>query len=352
VNGLNQEDIVSQLRTAPPARKRRYLIASVVLAGSLLLSACAGESDSPAATEEGSAAETTTINVAGIPTSALAPFKLAMSDGAFEDAGLDIVYKEYAAADAVYTAYRAGGVDAGLGGIPSLANLVNTGIDRKIVFALQRTTNGMLVRSDSGIETVADLKGKKLGLFGSAIGSSANQFFALAREYYDFDPMTEASVQYGAPDLLAELLKNGDIDMALVIDPAGTAGVASGEFTNIGDLGVLLEEETGLSTYTAGWDFDTKFLEANPEAVQSFVDVNLEYQKKFNDDQSLWDSALKDLYDIQDQDVLDLIYADQKGRLVEQWGDEEKEQAQELLDFLSKNGEKDFLPTVPEDLFY
>jgi NitT/TauT family transport system substrate-binding protein len=341
---------VSKLHSPTASQRRRLLFASVVAAGAIMLSACSTSTATPAAS--GDAGELTTIRVGGIPTSALAPFKLAMSEGAFEEAGLDIEYQEYAAADAVYTAYRAGEVDAGLGGIPSLANLVETGVDRKIVAALQRTTNGILVRADSGIDDISYLKGKNIGLFGSAIGSSANQFFALARVAYDFDPVTEANVQYGAPSLLAELLANGDIDMALVIDPAGIPETVAGEFTSLGDLGVLLEEETGIMTYTAGWDFDTAFIDANPDAVQAFVDVNLEYQTRFNDDQSLWDAALADLYDITDQDQLDLIYADQAGRLVETWGDEEKEQSQELLDFLSENGQPDFLPSVPTGLFY
>ena len=337
------------------ALSRRSLLAGFgVAAGTLALAACspAGASSTAATASAGATAGTvTTINVAGIPTSALAPFKLAISEGAFTDVGLDIVYKEYAASDAVYTAYRAGGVDAGLGGIPSLANLVASGVDRKVVFALQRTTNGMLVRANDGISTVADLKGKKIGLFGSAIGSSANQFFALCRKYYDFDPMTEASVQYGAPSLLAELLGKGDIDMALVIDPAGTPQVASGAYVNIGDLGVVLEEKSGITAYTAGWDFDSKFLAANAAAVQAFVDVNLAYQAKFNKDQALWDAALKALYKIEDQAVLDIIFADQAGRLVETWGDTEKAEAQSLLEFLSENGQPDFLPSIPKNLF-
>jgi hypothetical protein len=49
--------------------------------------------------------------------------------------------------------------------------------------------------------------------------------------------------------------------------------------------------------------------------------------------------------------VLDTIWNNQKGRMVEQWGENDKKQAQELLTFLSQNGEPNFLPKVPDGLF-
>ncbi|MEU5552827.1 MULTISPECIES: ABC transporter substrate-binding protein [unclassified Micromonospora] len=339
---------MSHLNSPGAALSRRRLLTGLggALVGSALLTAC-GSDDADSSSNDGR----TTIRLAGIPASALAAFKLALKEGAFEEAGLDIRYEEYAESAAVYTAYRAGQVDGGLGGIPSTANLVATGVDRKVVFALQRTTNGILVRADSGIQSIADLKGRKLGLFGSAIGSSTNQFFALCREKHGFNPTTDCQVQYGAPNLMAELLGQGDVDMALVIDPAGAPELASGKYRSLGDLGVLLEEATGLKAFTAGWDFASEFIEKNREAVQAFVDVNLRYQTRFNNDQSLWDAALRELYNIDDQAVLDVIWNSQRGRLVEQWGDAEKQQAAQLLTFLSENGEPEFLPKVPDGLF-
>ncbi|MFV2125396.1 ABC transporter substrate-binding protein [Micromonospora sp. LOL_013] len=345
---------MSHFNSSGAALSRRSVLAGLggAFMGGVLLTACgSGDSDSDSDSTGAADGGLTTIRLAGLPASALAAFKLAMSDGAFEAAGLDIQYEEYAEAAAVYTAYRANEVDGGLGGIPSTANLVATGVDRKVVFALQRTTNGILVRADSDIQSLADLRGRKLGLFGSAIGSSTNQFFALCREYHGFNPTTDCEVQYGAPNLMAELLGEGDVDMALVIDPAGADRVVSGEYRSLGDLGVLLEEATGLQAFTAGWDFATDFIDANQEAVQAFVDVNLEYQTRFNSDQSLWDAALRELYDIDDQAVLDVIWENQRGRLVEQWGEQEKQQAAELLTFLSENGEPEFLPEVPDGLF-
>ncbi len=328
---------------------RRRLLTGIggAAVGGLLLSACGDDEESGKSAD----GKTTSIRLAGIPTAALAPFKKAMAEDAFSKRDLNIQYKEYAEAAAVYTAYRTGDVDGGLGGIPSLANLVVSGVDRKVAFVLQRTTNGIMVRSNGNINTIADLKGKRLGLFGSAIGSSTNQFFALCRKYHGFNPTVDCQVRYGAPDLMANLLGQNEIDMALTIDPAGIPKVVSGEYKLIGDLGKLLEEATGLQALTAGWDFDTKFLSENKDAVQAFIDVNLEYQKKFNAEQKLWDEALKELYKISDQKVLDTIWNNQKGRMVEQWGENDKKQAQELLTFLSQNGEPNFLPKVPDGLF-
>jgi NitT/TauT family transport system substrate-binding protein len=328
---------------------RRRLLAGFggAAVGGVLLSACGNDEESGRSAD----GKTTTIRLAGIPSAPLSAFKRAMADKAFEKRGLNIQYKEYAESAAVYTAYRTGEVDGGLGGIPALANLVVSGVDRKVAFVLQRTTNAIMVRSNSNINTIKDLKGKRLGLFGSAIGSSTNQFFALCRKFHGFNPTVDCQVRYGAPDLMANLLGQNEIDMALTIDPAGIAKVVSGEYKIVGDIGPLIEEATGLKAMTAGWDFDTKFLGENQEAVTAFKEVNLEYQKKFNNDQTLWDAALKELYKVTDQKQLDIIWNNQKGRLVETWSDDDKKQAQDLLTFLSQNGEPNFLPKVPDGLF-
>ncbi len=335
---------------SPVSRRSFVLGAGAAVAGAALLSACGSDSSDKKGSANGGD-KLVKMHLGGYPAAAFSSYKLAVEEKAFEKAGIEVSFEEFADAGALYTAYRAGRVDGGLSGIPSVANLVATGVDRKVVFGMNRTTNGILVRSDSDIASLSDIKGKKIALFGGAIGSSVNMFFSLCREFFGVNPTKDCEVQYGAPDLIAELLVRGEVDLALTLDPAGVKQVVAGSCKYIGDQGVVLEERLSIPAIAQCWDFSSKYIDENPEAVEAFKRINLDYQTRFNNDQSLWDAALKELYGISDQKILDTVYQNQKGRQIETWGDTEKDQVATLLEFLSKNGEPDFLPKIPSGLF-
>jgi NitT/TauT family transport system substrate-binding protein len=76
-------------------------------------------------------------------------------------------------------------------------------------------TGGLMVRDDSGIKSLADLKGKKLGIGGGPADKSWIILRAYAQKTAGFDPATASTPVFAAPPLLNQTLTRGDIPAAL-----------------------------------------------------------------------------------------------------------------------------------------
>jgi NitT/TauT family transport system substrate-binding protein len=72
----------------------------------------------------------------------------------------------------------------------------------------------LMAPKDSTIATLADLKGRSIGVAGGPIDKSWLMLRALARRS-GFDPARDSRPQFGAPPLIAEKLAQGETDSAL-----------------------------------------------------------------------------------------------------------------------------------------
>jgi NitT/TauT family transport system substrate-binding protein len=76
-------------------------------------------------------------------------------------------------------------------------------------------TGGLMVRADAGIRTVADLKGRRLGIGGGPLDKSWLVLRAYAKKTAGIDLQHEAEPVFAAPPLLLETLKKGDVAAAI-----------------------------------------------------------------------------------------------------------------------------------------
>jgi NitT/TauT family transport system substrate-binding protein len=78
-----------------------------------------------------------------------------------------------------------------------------------------RQVGSIVVPEDSAIKSLADLKGKKIGIAGGPTDKSWILFQALARKTLDFDLAKDAEPVFAAPPLLSEKLGSRDIDAVI-----------------------------------------------------------------------------------------------------------------------------------------
>ena len=84
-----------------------------------------------------------------------------------------------------------------------------------LTFIPYSSIGAVMVQPDSPIATLADLKGKKLGVAGGPLDKGWLMLQAYARQKYGIDLATEVEPVYGAPPLLTEKLKSGELDAVL-----------------------------------------------------------------------------------------------------------------------------------------
>ncbi|MGH6913982.1 MAG: ABC transporter substrate-binding protein, partial [Geminicoccales bacterium] len=77
------------------------------------------------------------------------------------------------------------------------------------------SVGAVMVAPDSKIAKLDDLEGKKIGVSGGPLDKGWILIQALAKDAYGVDLAKDAQPVYGAPPLLSEKLKSGELDAAL-----------------------------------------------------------------------------------------------------------------------------------------
>jgi sulfonate transport system substrate-binding protein len=194
------------------------------------------------------------------------------SKGLVEDAlrelGATVTWTEFPAGPPLLEALNAGALDFGTTGAPPPIFAQAAGAD--LIYAAAATPSpfeeGILIPADSPLQTVAELKGKKVAV---AKGSSANAFLALA--------LAAAGLQWGEVEAVYLLpadakaaFDGGSVDAWAIWDPyaavaedtSGARSIANGETAR----------HTNRSFYLAARPFAT----ARADVLQAILDTLIE----------------------------------------------------------------------------
>jgi sulfonate transport system substrate-binding protein len=177
--------------------------------------------------------------------------------------GVSVDWVEFSSGPPMMEAMNAGSIDFGQVGDtpPIFAQAAGANI---VYVAGQPITNGqgILVRPDSGIRTVADLKGKRVGL---AKGSSAHNVTIIALEKAGLQYSDITPVYLNPPDAAAAFAR-GSIDAWAIWDPYFAIGEIKG-----GGRVLVQANEVGKtnSFYIANRDFAAR----QPQLLRQVLDV-------------------------------------------------------------------------------
>ncbi len=151
----------------------------------------------------------------------LSPLWIGKENGWFEEAfseiGVDVEWVEFQSGPPQFEGIAAGKLDfTEVGNTPVIGGQAADVPFKEIaVTADGYLANAILVRDDSGIETVADLKGKKIAV---AKGSSAFGFLYQVLEKNNIDP-SELEIIQLQPDEATPAFENGSVDAWSIWEP-------------------------------------------------------------------------------------------------------------------------------------
>lgn len=216
----------------------------------------------------GAAEKPKTITMAYQPLVAVPEGAMKQQRWFSDAAGVPVEWKNFSSGADVNIAFAAGAVDFGLVGLPVFVSGLAEGIPYRLiaVFDIPGTSDGLAVRTGIGVKTVADLKGKRIGV---PFGSGADYMLqgVLKENGLNPDDVNLVNLQ---PQPIVAAWTTGQIDAALIWAPILTKLVASG--------GTLLmnDGEMAKKGYFAGdvAVVSNKFAEQYPDLVKIWVEQN------------------------------------------------------------------------------
>jgi NitT/TauT family transport system substrate-binding protein len=171
------------------------------------------------------------VRVSYLPVAPDLPFFVAMDQGFFREQGLDIEPIEKTKSDEALELLFTGRVEATA--IMELYSLLSHEQVRPgefkiyLMAAAEENTkvHQIIVRKDSEISSLAELKGKKLGHFP---GPQLRVFNILILKNFMPDPGTQVTLVNLAPDVQIAALENKSVDAIFALEPIGTQAVEAG----------------------------------------------------------------------------------------------------------------------------
>lgn len=216
-----------------------------------------------------------------VDTSKPIPIKVAYSNGAcnadlfvayekgfFKNEGLDVTMVQVNPAH-ISDAVGAGQVDAFQGMASKLVQPISNGLPVKVVTGIHTGCQSVLVRGDSPIKKIEDLKGKKIGVPGLADAGTILVKRALYLKGIKVDDKnSEVEFRVFDRNNLPQVLQSGQVDAITVGDPVGPISVKQ-----YGDRVILdsAKDEPFASEYCCLGFVTTKLAKENPEAAKRFV---------------------------------------------------------------------------------
>lgn len=146
------------------------------------------------------------------------PVPAALHQGYFRKHGLDVSFINFAGStDQLLEAIASGKAQAGVGMALRWLKPLEQGFDVKIVSGVMSGCIRLLVSKDSPYSSVADLKGKTIGV--SDMASPAKNFFSILLNEAGVDPENDVQWRAYPADLLGESIKKGEVQAVADNDP-------------------------------------------------------------------------------------------------------------------------------------
>ncbi|AWB96548.1 ABC transporter substrate-binding protein [Agromyces badenianii] len=244
---------------------------ALAISAALALTACSGSGDgSDGATDDASGSGDLTsvkLQLQWLPQGQFAGYFAAVDQGYFEEEGLDVEIIPSGGDIVPQDALANGDVDYAIAWVPKVLGSIEQGANlTNIAQIFQKSGTLQVSWADSGIDSVADFEGKKIGSWG--FGNEWEIFAAMAAEGLD-----SSTVQIITQDFNMNAFLQGDIDAAQAMtyneyaQLLETPNPDTGELYQPEDFNVISYQDTvGAMLQDAIWA-DTERLESD-EAYQ------------------------------------------------------------------------------------
>lgn len=213
------------------------------------------------------------VKVGVLSLTSHAPSIIAGAKGYFAEAGLDVKFVSFQAAQPMAVAIASGDADFGVTAISGgLISLAERGAVKVIGGALQETPEvegqKILVSKaahDAGVRTPADLAGRRFGI--TTAGSSFHYMAHKIADGAGFDRDSLELITLNAVPAVIAALRSGQIDAWSIVPNIAAGLVASGDVVEIGRVSDYVDAYQVTTVFTS-----SRIAADDPDTARAFID--------------------------------------------------------------------------------
>lgn len=243
-------------------------------------------------------------------------------------------------------------VDIGFGGFTTMATARSEGKKLLVIHGVFSPVNMVFVRKDSKVKDLADLKGKKLGVFGNTSSTTFGFLSLIARKWHGVDLFNEKEVSIVPQPgpLLIELLGRGDIDAALLGTTESIRMFAEDRFRVLLDLSDEYRMRTnGRAPAHVTIATNEEFAKAHPDIVRDYLKAYEAAAAYIKAHREVWAEYLKTI-EVTDPREVQLFEEKMGPNIVSLWDKEQIGVQRDYLKLVHEVLGDTVVKTVPEDL--
>ena len=280
------------------------------------------------------------------------PIAVIQNKGLDKKYGLKLEITPLAESGAIHTAIMSHKVDAVFSTWQAYAIQRSRGEDEVVIAPVNNYVSYVVVKKDSNINSMKDVRGKKIGTAYPPSNGTAIIFQYAVLKEFGFDPFKENNVNQGAAPLMLGLLEKGDIDAVYLGEPNATTAIVSGKYKkvwNVSDAYKHINERVPLQVSIVSTEVS---LGKSSEALKNFVKAYAEAKDILVKDNSVWPELAK-IVGIDTPEGVNTLRESLQPNYIQEWNEtminKEVETGYKMVDALKA---KDFLPDkMPSNLF-
>jgi NitT/TauT family transport system substrate-binding protein len=217
----------------------------------------------------------------------------------------------------------------------SIARSQDTDTPLQAIFPYGKIMGALVVASDSGIDDLSDLRGRRVGVIRA---SDKNWFLARAacRKRHGFDPQGVVQLAEAlSKTTLISWLESGEVEVAALPWHLAPRVTASGNFRQLCDVLDLLPEIGAPSIPTTFFATQPEFAATHPKLIAGFIRAYRDAVALMRADEHVWREAAAQPGD--DAAVLDALRAAWLRRICDEWPENATSQLDDFFERLSRD---------------
>jgi NitT/TauT family transport system substrate-binding protein len=250
--------------------------------------------------------------------------------------GLTLEILELATNQAAQVALQAGRVDAIVSDWFWVSRQRAQGADWTF-FPFSTALGAVVVPAGSGIHSLAELTGRRLGIAGSPLDKSWLMLRAVAWQKHDLDLNDAVTKSFGAPPLIGEQLQSGRLDAVLTYWPFAARLEARGMIRMLGVDQMMRELGVQKPIPLVGYVVSERWANDHSATVQAFVRASRQARQILANSDAEWE-AVAPITGAADRNELMRIRDAFRAGIPQSWGEEERRDAARLYRLLAEVG--------------